>query len=120
MFRGINLQNTHQERELSMLLLKSADSFSRHEEISLLASFSAHCARFAPFGVVSKADREPFEQVLAEFGRCGLKEQLTLLSAADERLREREEFLRRYGVQHARLIRSLGLCAGAAMFLVSI
>lgn len=57
---------------------------------------------------------------MAELGRTGLDEQLRILSDADERLRQREESLRRDAGRRAQLIRTLGVTGGAALFLLLI
>lgn len=118
LLRGVDLHTTQQERELSRLLHACADRLCAQREPSPLNTFAALSAKLPSFGVVSKEDRAAFEHVLGELGRCGLREQLRLIDEADERLRSREELLRREGAQRARLIRTLGLCGGAAAFLV--
>ena len=120
LLRRIELKATQQEKELSRLLHACAAELENHAQTGLLSSFAAQSARCASFGVVSSEDRRAFEHVLAELGQCGLSEQLYLIEEADERLRSREELLRREGAQRARLIGTLGLCCGAAVFLVLI
>lgn len=120
LLRGIDLRATQQEKELTRLLHACADRLEEQEGMPLLSVFAAESARVSSFGVTSGEDRAAFEGVLAELGRCGLREQLRLIDEADERLRAREEALRREGTQRARLIRTLGLCCGAAVFLVLI
>lgn len=120
LLRGIDLRATQQEKELTRLLHACADRLEEQEGMPLLSVFTAESARVSSFGVTSGEDRAAFEGVLAELGCCGLREQLRLIDEADERLRAREEALRREGTQRARLIRTLGLCCGAAVFLVLI
>ena len=74
----------------------------------------------AAFGVLTEEDRGAFEALLGELGRTGLDEQLRLIGAADERLRRREAEVERDCAQRARLIRTLGVTAGAAVFLLLI
>ena len=70
--------------------------------------------------MLAEEDRSAFENVLGELGRTGLREQLRLLGEADERLRAREEILRREADRRAQLLRTLGLTGGAAVFLLLI
>ena len=70
--------------------------------------------------MLSREDREAFEQVLEGLGKSGLKEQLSLIEAADEQLSRREKMLQKDAMQRMRLIRTLGVCCGAGLFLVLI
>ena len=69
---------------------------------------------------MSGADKNAFENILAELGRTGLDEQLRLIDEADERLRQREEILRQETSKRAQMIRTLGITGGAAVFLMLI
>ena len=61
-----------------------------------------------------------FEALLGEPGRTGLDEQMKLIGEADERLRRREAEVEHECAQRSRLIRTLGVTAGAAVFLLLI
>lgn len=116
----MDLRATPQERELTQLLHRCAKKWYASANPQLLLLFSAESARLRGYGVLSREDCAPFEGVLAELGRICLSEQLALIDRADERLREREEILARESAVRTRLIRTLGVCAGAAVFLVLI
>lgn len=120
LLRSIDLRGTQQEKELTRLLCACADGMERSANPQLLLLFAEKSARLQAYGVLDEEDRAPFEGVLGELGRRGLREQLRLIDEADERLRCREELLRREGGRRAQLIRTLGLCCGAAAFLVLI
>lgn len=117
---GIDLSATRQEKELSRLLRSCADNLKEHPQLRVRSAFARESARLASFGVVSGEDSEPFEALLDELGRCGLREQLRLIDEAECRLRSREETLRTESARRARLTASLGVCCGAAVFLVLI
>lgn len=119
LLKEIYLGTTQQEKALSRLLGECAKQHKKRPG-QLRAIFAEQSGKMAAFGVLSREDTEPFESVLGELGHCGLAEQLRLIEAADERLRRREEILRREGVQRSRLVASLGLCCGAAAFLLLI
>ena len=119
LLKGITLGTTRQEKELSRLLYSCAKQHEKRPG-QLRTIFAEQSGKLAAFGVLSREDAEPFEEVLGELGRCGLTEQLRLIEEADEQLRRREELLRREGAQRSRLTASLGLCCGAAAFLLLI
>ena len=101
-------------------LLQSIELHATREQRDLTRLFAAETERTPGYGVLSQTDRSAFEQVMAELGRTGLDEQLRILSDADERLRQREECLRRDAGRRAQLIRTLGVTGGAALFLLLI
>ena len=117
---GVDLRATQQEKLLSRLLRKCAGRIEEEKETSLGKAFQIEGAGISGFGLLSSQDKAPFEAMLEELGRYGLKEQLRLISDADERLRVREEALRHETVRRARLTASLGMCCGAAVFLMLI
>lgn len=114
----MDLRATPQERELTQLLHRCARKLYASSNPQLLLLFSSESARMPGYGVLSQEDRAPFEGVLAELGRMRLPEQLALIDRADERLRAREEILARESAVRTRLIRTLGVCGGAAAFLI--
>ncbi len=116
----IDLRATHEERELTKLLHACAHRMATSSNPQLVTLFSGESAGVLGYGILSAEDRRAFEGVLAELGRTGLDEQLCLIDAADERLRAREETLRRESGRRAQLIRALGLTGGAAVFLLLI
>ena len=116
----MDLRATQQERELTQLLHRCAQRIYASANPQLLVLFAAESARLSGYGVLSREDRAAFESVLAELGRSRLEEQLRLIDSADERLRVREEQLACACSQRARLIRTLGVCGGAAAFLILI
>lgn len=116
----IDLRATPQERELTRLLHRCAQRLYASANPQLLLIFSGESARLAGYGVLSREDRAPFEGVLAELGRTRLTEQLRLIDRADEQLRAREEQLARESGMRTRLIRTLSVCGGAALFLILI
>jgi len=116
----IDLRATPQERELTKLLHACAQRIERSSNPQLMQHFAGESARLPGFGVLSAQDRQAFEGVLSELGRTRMEEQLCLIDRADERLRAREEELRHDCARRAQLIRTLGLAAGAAAFLVLI
>lgn len=116
----VDMRATPQERELTRLLHACAHRLAGSACPQVLQLFSGESARAAGYGVLSEEDRAAFEGVLAELGRTGMDEQLRLIDGADERLRAREEVLRREAGRRAQLIRTLGLTGGAAIFLLLI
>lgn len=116
----MDLRATPQERELTHLLHRCARRLHSSVNPQLLVLFAGESARLPGYGVLSREDRSAFEGVLAELGRIRLEEQLRLIDSADERLRVREEQLACACSQRARLIRTLGVCCGAAAFLILI
>lgn len=116
----MDLRATPQERELTQLLHRCAQRMYASPNPQLLLLFSGESARLPGYGVLSQEDRAAFEGVLAELGRTRLQEQLRLIDSADERLRTREELLERESAARTRLIRTLGVCCGAAVFLILI
>lgn len=120
LLRRVDLRATPQERELTRLLHGCAERLKGREDAQLLLLFAGQSARLPGYGVLSGEDRAAFEEVLADLGRTHLQEQLRLIDSADERLRAREEQLVRESGMRARLIRTLGVCCGAAVFLILI
>lgn len=120
MLRRIELRSTQQERELTRLLHACAKRMETCSNPQLLLLFVGESARLPGYGVLNSEDRAAFECVLGELGRTRLPEQLRLISSADERLRTREEALTRECAKRTRLIRTLGLSGGAAVFLLLI
>lgn len=116
----MDLRATPQERELTHLLHRCARRLHSSVNPQLLVLFAGESARLPGYGVLSREDRAAFEGVLAELGRIRLEEQLRLIDSADERLRVREQQLACACSQRARLIRTLGVCCGAAAFLILI
>jgi len=118
LLRQIDLHATPQERQLSRLLHACAERMQCCTNPQLLMLFTGEASRYAGFGVLSEEDRSAFEAVIAGLGRSRMPEQIQLIESADEQLRSREEVLMREGKRRAQMIRSLGLAAGAAMFLI--
>ncbi len=116
----IDLRATPQERALTQLLHRCADRLYASTNPQLALLFAGESARTPGYGVLSREDREAFESVLGDLGRTRLPEQLRLIDSADERLRAREEVLVRESGLRARLIRTLCVCLGAAVFLILI
>ena len=116
----IELRATPQERELTRLLHESAQKLSHCANPQLRMIFEHEAAASPLYGVLSAEDRGAFEAIFAELGHRGLSEQLRLIDEADERLRAREELLRRETGRRAQLIRALSLTGGAAVFLILI
>lgn len=120
MLLSVDLRATQQEKLLCRLLRKCAERLEGEERIPLAEAFRAESGRIQGYGLLSLQDKAPFETMLEELGRCSLHEQIRLLSDADERLRVQEELLRRETLRRARLTASLGMCCGAAVFLMLI
>lgn len=120
LLRRIDLRETPQQRELTRLLHACAERMERSSSPQLMLLFAGESARLPGYGVLSEEDRSAFEAVLAELGRTRLPEQIRLIDSADERLRAREETLSRECARRARLIRTMGLACGAAVFLILI
>jgi len=116
----LDLRATPQEGLLTQLLHRCANKLYASANPQLGLIYARESARLHGYGVLSHEDRAAFEGVLAELGRIRLEEQLRMIDAADERLRAREELLAREGRLRARLIRTLSLCGGAAVFLILI
>lgn len=116
----VDLRATPQERELTRLLHACAARLPACIEPRLLRLFEGEAERSPGYGALGREDRAAFEQVLSELGRRGMTEQLRLIGEADERLRAREEALRRESARRAQLIRALSLTGGAAVFLILI
>lgn len=120
LLRTVDLNGSAQERSLTRLLHVCADALEREDSPNIKVIFVRESARMQEYGVLSREDREPFEQVMGELGNSGMLEQMRLIDEADERLRQREEMLRREGTQRMRLMRTLGICCGAGLFLILI
>ena len=116
----IDLRTTPQERELTRLLHMSARRLSHCTNPQLRMIFEREAALSPLYGVLCEEDSGTFEAVLADLGHRGMSEQLRLIDEADERLRAREEFLRRETGRRAQLIRALSLTGGATVFLILI
>ena len=117
LLQSIELHATREQRDLTRLLHACGARLENSVNPQLVEIFAAETERTPGYGVLSQTDRSAFEQVMAELGRTGLDEQLRILSDADERLRQREECLRRDAGRRAQLIRTLGVTGGAALFL---
>lgn len=120
LLQRMDLRATPQERELTRLLHACANRIQKSSNPQLMLLFASESARLPGYGVLSEEDRTAFEAVLGELGRTRLPEQIRLIDSADERLRQREETLIRECAKRTRLIRTLGLAGGAAVFLVLI
>ena len=120
LLQSIELHATREQRDLTRLLHACGARLENSVNPQLVEIFAAETERTPGYGVLSQTDRSAFEQVMAELGRTGLDEQLRILSDADERLRQREECLRRDAGRRAQLIRTLGVTGGAALFLLLI
>lgn len=116
----VDLRITPQERALTQLLHRCAEKMYACTNPQLALLFAGESARLPGYGVLSREDRAAFEGVLSDLGRTRLPEQLRLIDCADERLRAREEILARESGVRARLIRTLFVCGGAAVFLILI
>ena len=120
LFLRINLSGTKEEKELTALLRETAQRLSYSQTPQILQIFDAQRIKRPGFSVLSKEDRHAFENILAEIGRIGLEEQLKALENAQKRLCRREAVLETECENRARLIRTLGLTGGAAVFLILI
>lgn len=120
LLRRVDIRNTPQERDLTRLLHACADRIDASANPQLLMLFAAESARMPGYGVLSEEDRNAFEAVIGELGRAGLLEQIRVIDEADERLRQREEALRRECARRVQMIRTLSIAGGAAVFLVLI
>ncbi|MBR3795232.1 MAG: stage III sporulation protein AB [Clostridia bacterium] len=120
LLRRIDLRATQQERELTRLLHACAQRMETCSNPKLMLLFAGESAKLPDYGVLSEEDRTAFECVLGELGQTRLQEQIRLIDSADEQLRAREEMLARECTKRARLIRTLGLAGGAAVFLILI
>ena len=120
MLAQIELRATPQEKALTQMLHACGKQLENSSNPQLLKLFCGETNRMAEYGVLSSADKNTFENILAELGRTGLDEQLRLIDEADERLRQREEILRQETAKRAQMIRTLGITGGAAVFLMLI
>ena len=120
MLTQIELRATPQEKALTQMLHACGKRLENSSNPQLLKLFYGESNRLAGYGVLSGADKNAFENILAELGRTGLDEQLRLIDEADERLRQREEILRQETSKRAQMIRTLGITGGAAVFLMLI
>jgi len=120
LLKAIELDGTHQEKLLTSLLHACAEEMDEIDSPPLMHIYAKRSSGVDAYGILSTEDREAFEQVIGELGQRGLEEQVRLIETADERLRQREESLRKDGKQRVRLIRTLGVCCGAGLFLVLI
>lgn len=120
MLTQIELRATPQEKALTQMLHACGKRLENSANPQLLKLFCGESNRLAGYGVLNGADKNAFENILAELGRTGLDEQLRLIDEADERLRQREEILRQETAKRAQMIRTLGITGGAAVFLMLI
>lgn len=120
LLESMDFRDTPQERALTQLLHRCACKMHAGTNLQLGLVFAGESARFPGYGVLSQEDRAAFESVLSNLGRIRLPEQLRMIDQADERLRAREELLMRESGMRARLIRTLFVCSGAAVFLILI
>ena len=120
LLQTIDLRATREQRELTRLLHACGARLENSVNPQLVEIFAGETNKTPSYGVLSEMDRSAFEQVFAELGRTGLDEQLRILSDADERLRQREESLRRDAARRAQMIRTMGVTGGAAVFLLLI
>lgn len=120
LLKRVDIRTTPQERALTRMIHSCAEKMDQSPNPQLALLYAGESARLPGYGVLSREDRAAFENVLADLGRTRLPEQLRLIEHADERLRAREELLAREGSMRARLIRTLGVCCGAAAFLIMI
>lgn len=120
LLQRMDLRATPQEKMLTRLLHACAKRMENGGNPELQLIFAEESAHLPGYGVLGEEDRTAFEHVLGELGKTRLPEQLRLLESADERLRAREETLANECARRARLIRTLGLAGGAAVFLILI
>lgn len=120
LLRRVDIRHTQQERELTRLLHTCAERLDTCANPQLMLLFASESARMPAYGVLSEEDRSAFEAVIGELGRSGMIEQIRLIDEADERLREREEILRRECTRRIQMIRTLSVAGGAAVFLILI
>ena len=120
LLRRVNLRSTVQERQLTQMLHACADRLDNCVNPQLMLLFAGECACSPGYGVLTEEDKTAFETFLGELGRTGLDEQMKLIGEADERLRRREAEVEHECAQRSRLIRTLGVTAGAAVFLLLI
>lgn len=120
LLRRVDLRHTQQERELTRLLHACADRLEKVSNPQLMMLFASESGKLPGYGVLSGEDRSAFELVIGELGRAGLIEQIRLIDDADERLRAREEMLRKDCLRRMQMIRTLSLAGGAAVFLILI
>ena len=114
----IDMRGTKQEKELSSLMHETANRLTYVQAPQIMQIFVSECAKRPGYGVLTMEDRHMFENLLGELGRCGLSEQLLLLDGALERMKRREQELDAQCDKRAKLIRTLGVTGGAAVFLI--
>lgn len=117
---AIELDATRQERQLCGILHACAREAAQREGASPASCFAAARARSAPYGVLGAQDRAAFEETIAQLGRFGMQEQLLLIDEAIMRLSAREQTLGDELRTRCRLLRTLCVSGGAAMFLLLI
>lgn len=120
MLERIDLRTTPQDRELTKLLHACAARIQSSASPQLIMIFAGESARLPGYGVLSAEDRSAFEAVIGELGRARMDEQIRLINEADEQLRCREEEIAKACSGRMRLIRTLSLAGGAAVFLILI
>lgn len=120
LLRRVDLRHTQQERELTRLLHACADRLETASNPQLMQLFASESVRLPGYGVLSEEDRAAFEMMIGELGRTGMIEQIRLIDETDERLRDREETLRKDCLRRMQMIRTLSLAGGAAIFLILI
>ena len=116
----IELNGTKEEKELTQLLRETAKRLTYTQTPQILQVFVSQSRKRPGYGVLSREDRHVFENLLGGLGRMGLEEQLHVLDAAQARLVRREASLEAECDKRAKLIRTLGLTGGAAVFLILI
>lgn len=120
LLRNIDLRSTLQERSLTRILHTCAAQIEKSGRPEIIDIFISESTRLSGYASLGTEDRSAFEGLLDELGRTRLVEQLELIQRADGQLRMREEMLNLESEKRARLIRMLGFCSGAAMFLILI
>lgn len=116
----LDLRTTPQERQLTSMLHACAHELEQNPGAKIAHSFRKKTKRIAGYGILTEEDKNAFESVLEELGCVGKMEQLKLLLSAEERLKRREEAETDVCRRRAKLISSLGVTAGAALFLLLI
>lgn len=116
----VDLSATPQEKALTRMLCACARRIKEDGNRQMALLFAEESAHVPDYGVLSEEDRQAFETVIDELGLLRLDEQLCVIAGADEQLRQREEFLSRECTKRVRLIRTLGMAGGAAVFLILI
>ncbi len=110
----IDLRATREQRELTRLLHACGDGWKTAPIRSWLSSLERETGERRAMACFPSGQEAPLNRCWASLGRTGLDEQLRILSEADERLRQREESLRRDAGRRAQMIRTLGVTGGAA------